>query len=141
MSSVGQRQAVAGFSLVEVVLAIGIVAFSILATFGLLSVGHDTNKKSREDVFAAQIASNEFARLRSQSSVTFSTTYPTRHYDSNGTDLGTTLTANAVYELRIAFVTTPPSGTADLLLNAEVRYPAGGATQSIVRFTNLMNTP
>lgn len=135
------------FSLVEVVLAIGIVAFSVLATFGLLLVGHDTNKKSREEVFAAQIAANEFERLRSLSSATFSTTnpptYPTRYYDSNLADLGTTQTSAAIYEFRITFVTTPPSGTADLLLNAEVRYPvtAAPAAQTVVRFTTLMNTP
>ncbi|MEY2564846.1 MAG: hypothetical protein QOH88_3039 [Verrucomicrobiota bacterium] len=143
MNPFRRRQGTPAFSLVEVVLAIGIVAFSILVTFGLLAVGHDTNKKSREDVFAAQIAANEFERLRSLSSTTFSTTYPTRYYDSNLSDQGTTQTATSVYEFRIAFVTTPPTGTADFVLNAEVRYPVGAAAaaQTVVRFTTLMNTP
>jgi uncharacterized protein (TIGR02598 family) len=147
MNAVWQHRVEVGFSLVEVVLAIGIVAFSVLVTFGLVSVGHDTNKKSREEMFTAQIAANEFERLRSLSSTTFSTTtpptYPTRYYDSNLADLGTTQTSAAIYEFRIAFVTTTPAGTADLLLNAEVRYPVAAAAtaQSVVRFTTLMNTP
>ncbi|MBA2432544.1 MAG: prepilin-type N-terminal cleavage/methylation domain-containing protein, partial [Chthoniobacterales bacterium] len=38
-----------GFSLVEVVVAMGIVSFSVLATVGLLSVANDTNRRSREE--------------------------------------------------------------------------------------------
>ena len=61
-SSAGTRS----FSLVEVVLAIGIVSFSVLATVGLLAVGNETNKRARDEGFAAQIAATSlsgFARL------------------------------------------------------------------------------
>lgn len=134
-----------GFSLVEVVLAVGVVSFSVLATVGLLSVASDTNKRAKDEASSARLAANEFERLRSLSSVTFSTYYPTystRYYDSNSVDLGTTKTANAVYELHIQF-STAPTGTADTLLDAEVRYPAQApsANQSVSRFTTLMNIP
>ena len=75
------------FSLVEVVLAIGIVGFSVLATVALLSVGNDANKRARDEGFAAQIAANEFARLRSLSAVTFPSpipaTLPPQFFDSD----------------------------------------------------------
>ncbi len=135
------------FSLVEVVLAMGIVSFSVLATVGLLSVANDTQKKARDEGLAARLAANEFERLRSLSSsaapwTTTPPAYATRYFDSNLADLGTTKTAAAVYEFSVQF-SSAPSGTADQLLNAEVRYPAQAlpANQNVFRFTSLTNIP
>jgi len=142
MSAKNRKRAIAGFSLVEVVLAMGVVSISVLATVGLLSVANDTSKKARDEGFAARLAANEFERLRSLGAANFPNPYSTRYYDSNLVDLGTTETGDAVYEFSIVF-STPPAGTADLLLNAEVRYPsqAVAANQSVFRFTALMNSP
>ena len=159
----GHAASISAFSLVEVVLAIGIVSFSVLATIGLLVVGNDTNKRARDEGQAARLAANEFDRLSSLgSSSSFWTTrplvYTTHYYSSSLTDLGTdrptALTKGAVYELQISFVEgpsasnpnpnpTPPLGTADVVANAEVRYPAAAtaANQSLFRFTTLMNFP
>lgn len=144
-----------GFSLVEVVLAIGIVAFAVLSVFGLLAVGNDTNKRARDEGFSAQIAHNEFQRIRTLSSQNFPTTsYVPRYYDSNLGDLGTTLVAGAVYQLQMTITpyptpfpsptpVPPPVISAQFLFNAEVHYPANAtpANQSIVRFTTLMVSP
>lgn len=46
----------AGFSLIEVTLALGIIAFAFLAVFGLLPVGLDTFRRSMDRTEAAQIA-------------------------------------------------------------------------------------
>ncbi|MEY2561463.1 MAG: hypothetical protein QOG51_1878 [Verrucomicrobiota bacterium] len=151
------------FSLVEVVLAIGIVSFSVLATVGLLSVASDTNRRSKEEGAASRLAANEFERLSSLTAVssfwaTRPLIYATRYYDVNLTDLGTdrstALTNGAVYQFELAFIEapspanptaspTPPPGTADVVANAEVRYPAQAPTanQSVFRFTTLMNSP
>jgi uncharacterized protein (TIGR02598 family) len=149
------------FSLVEVVVAIGVVSFAVLATIGLLSVASDTNKRAKDEGSAARLAANEFERLRSLSATsafwtraTGRLTYAPRYFDSNLTDLGTTSTGAAVYQLQISFIEgpspanpnpnpTPPPGTADVVLNAEVRYPAQAApaNQSVYRFTTLMNFP
>jgi type II secretory pathway pseudopilin PulG len=148
---------------VEVVIAIGIVSFSVLATIGLLAVGNDTNRKARDEGSAARLAANEFDRLNSlSSSSSFWTarplTYSTRYYDDNLTDLGidrpTALANGAVYQFQISFIeapspanpnpsSTPPTGTADVVVNAEVRYPvqATAANQQVFRFTTLMNFP
>src|SRR5437764_9196853 len=136
------------FSLVEVVLAIGIVSLSVLATVGLLSVASDTSKRAKDEGSAARLAANEFERLGSLSSAhsfwsTRPLVYPTRYYDSSLTDLGidrpTALTKGAVYQFQISFIEaptagnptaspTPPTGTADIVMNAEVRYPVQAAT-------------
>ncbi len=51
----GRRLRGAGFSLVEVVLAIGIVAFGILAVFGLLPAGLSILRESIETTVSSQI--------------------------------------------------------------------------------------
>jgi uncharacterized protein (TIGR02598 family) len=132
-----------GFSLVETVVAMGLVSFSVLATIGLLSIGSDTNKKAKDESTAARLTENEFQRLRSLSSTSFSNNYPTytsRYYDSNLTEVPSA--TSAIYQLSITF-TAAPTGTADLVANAEIRYPANApaANQSVYRFTTLLNIP
>ena len=156
-----RRKSHGSFSLVEVVVAIGVVSFSVLTTVGLLSVASDTNKRAKDEGAAARLAANEFERLRSLGATsefwtraTGSLTYAPRYFDSNLTDLGTTTTSAAVYQLQISFIEapsaanpnpnpTPPPGTADVVVNAEVRYPAQApaANQSFYQFTTLMNFP
>lgn len=140
-----------GFSLVEVVMAMGIVSFSVLATVALLSVGNDTNRKARDEAFAAQLATNEFERLRSYGAARLKDVivvneddgdgeYP-RYFDSNIAEVPTA--SAAVYELRVAFVKPAPAAAADILANAEVRYPANAtaANQAVFHYTTLMNIP
>lgn len=134
------------FSLVEVVLAMGIVSFCVLAVFGLLSAGNDTNRRSRDEMIAAQLAENEFSRIRALSVANFPVNgYVSRYFDGNLRDLGTTLTRDATYQFRIniepspAPVPPPPS----MIFNAEIRYPAQApeANQDVARFTTLMTVP
>jgi uncharacterized protein (TIGR02598 family) len=131
------------FSLVEVVVAIGIISFAVLSTFGLISVAIDTNKRARDEQSAAQLVQNEFQRIRSLSSANFPATYTTRYYDAGLNDLGTTLNGAAIYQLQIAIVTPAAPAPADRIFNAEVHYPANAApaNQNIVRFPTLMNLP
>ncbi len=132
------------FSLVEVVVAIGIVGFVVISTFGLLSVATDTNKRARDEQACAQLVQNEFQRIRSLGSANFpTTTYVTRFYDASLNDLGTAISGNAIYQLQIAIVTPVAPSAADRIFNAEVHYPAiaAPANQKIVRFTSLMNLP
>jgi type II secretory pathway pseudopilin PulG len=148
---------------VEVVLAIGVVSFAVLATVGLLSVASDTNKRARDEGSAARLAANEFERLRALSATSaFWSTHPlvyaTRYFDRDLKDLGTDRTnalgQEALYQVQMSFVEaaipgsptpspTPPFGTADAVVNAEVRYPAQAtaANQDVYRFTTLMNFP
>lgn len=145
-----------GFSLVEVVVAIGIVSFAVLSTFGLLSVATDTSKRARDEQSCAQLVQNEFQRIRSLGSTNFPmTTYVTRYYDAALNDLGTTLNGAAIYQLKINITPYPtpfpiptptppiPSAWAQLAFNAEVYYPANApaANQKVVRFLTLVTSP
>lgn len=153
------RHGLVGFSLVEVVLAIGVVSFAVLATFGLLSVASSTNKNAKDENLAARLAANEFNRIRSLSVATFPTTpanpYVPRYYDSGLTDLGQvtnygTPPPTAVYTISISFAVPSPSPYAspspqplNWLVNADVAFPALAPTpnQSVFHFTTLMNQP
>lgn len=53
-----------GFSLVEVTLALGVAAVSMLVIFGLLPIGLQTNQRSIEQTTAADILSSVIADLR-----------------------------------------------------------------------------
>ncbi len=135
-----------GFSLVEVVLAIGLASFAVLSTFGLLTVATDTNRRARDEQSCAQLAQNEFQRIRSLSSadpIWTSSTYATHYYDLSLNDLGAAASAAAIYQLQISIVTPAAPAPADRIFNAEVHYPANApaANQKIVRFTTLMNLP
>lgn len=140
------------FSLIEVVLAVGIAGGAVLATVGLLSVASDTNKRSRDETFAAQVVANRLERLRSLRALDpmWTNSPPaseTRYYDASLADLGTdksaALTSGAVYEMTIAFQASTAQGAPDLVLSAEVRFPASAPTanQSSAKFTALMNIP
>ncbi|MCX6901672.1 MAG: hypothetical protein NT105_23580 [Verrucomicrobia bacterium] len=55
-----------GFSLVEVMLAVGIVAFAVVGVLTAFPVGIEAARDSRDENTAALIADNIFTRLRSQ---------------------------------------------------------------------------
>jgi uncharacterized protein (TIGR02598 family) len=140
MSPSKRRYAIA-FSLVEVVLAMGIVSFAVLATVALLSVADDTSKRSRDETFAAQIAANEFERLRALSNTGFPTANYVRYYDLNLAEVATATTPGAAYELHVSIDTPPPPEPADRVINAEVRYPVNVTNQSKLLYCTLMNVP
>lgn len=55
-----------GFSLVEVVLALGVVGFSLLAIIGLLPIGLQSGRASVQETRANHLAEQIFSTLRSQ---------------------------------------------------------------------------
>jgi type II secretory pathway pseudopilin PulG len=135
-----------GFSLVEVVLAMGVVSFSVLATVALLSTANDTSRRARDEMSAAQLAENEFSRIRSLSAANFPINgYVARYFDANLKDLGTNPNPAAVYQFRIDLVPSPPPSPPPptMLFNGEVRYPASAPEQNqeVVRFTTVMVVP
>jgi Tfp pilus assembly protein PilV len=54
------------FSLVEVVLALGVVSFAIVAILGLIPLGLQTSHSSQDETRAAQIAQGIFASLEAE---------------------------------------------------------------------------
>jgi len=60
-----------GFSLVEVVLALGIISFAIVAILGVFPLGLRTSHSSQDDARATQIAQNVLNAMASQSQQNF----------------------------------------------------------------------
>ena len=66
-----------GFSLIEVVMALGIIGFSLVALIGLLPVGLNTQKKSSEEARAVQVLAQTVQLLKSVTVTSGSTvTFP-----------------------------------------------------------------
>lgn len=61
------RRPPGAFSLVEIVLALGLVSFSLLAIFGLVAQGHKTGRESRLESVAALLAGRATSLLRASS--------------------------------------------------------------------------
>ena len=56
-----------GFSLIEVVLALGVISFAFVALFGLLPVGLNAFNNSVDSTMSAQIAENVMSQLKQES--------------------------------------------------------------------------
>ncbi len=65
------RQGSPAFSLVEVVIALGVVAFAIVAIFGALPVGLNASHSSQDDTRSGQIAQDVLTSLASQAQTNY----------------------------------------------------------------------
>lgn len=65
------RDRSSGFSLVEVVLALGVVSFAIVAILGVLPIGLQSGRSAQDETRASQVAQNIFASIASQSQSTY----------------------------------------------------------------------
>jgi uncharacterized protein (TIGR02598 family) len=59
------------FSLVEVVVALGVVSFAIVAILGLMPTGLQTGRSSQDETRSPQIAQDIFASIASQAQNTY----------------------------------------------------------------------
>jgi uncharacterized protein (TIGR02598 family) len=100
------------FSLVEVTLALGIAAFCLIAVFGLIPVGVQTNRNATSQTAATNIIASVIADMRATTSaispqygITFGTA-KTLYFDGAG-QVTTLLGANSRYRARITFSSSP----------------------------------
>ena len=105
------------FSLIEVTLALGVAATSLLVIFSLLPIGLQTNQRSIEQTVAADILSAVVADLRA--------TAPT-----NPPGIGTTST-----QFRINIPAIGSTGTTTLFFNGAGQYATFPQTDSRYRVT------
>jgi uncharacterized protein (TIGR02598 family) len=120
-----------GFSLVELTLAIGVAAFCLIAVFGLIPVGVQTNRNATSQTAATNIMAAVVADLRAtpttnispQFAITFGTN-KTLFFDSTG-NFTTLLDANSHYQVNITW-NSAPSGLR--YANIKVTWPAAANT-------------
>jgi len=121
------------FSLVEVTLALGVAAFCLIALFGLLPLGLQTNQSSISQTAAASMLSSVVADLRatpktnptsSQYDITFGTA-KVLYFDAEGRDVAPTdPAANPRYRLSITFPASPSGAFAPTFASLKVSWPA-----------------
>jgi len=137
---------VRAFSLIEVVLCIGIVAFAFLAIFGMLPVGLSTFRQAMDNTVGSQI----IQRLVGEAQQTdfpalIATSTTLRYFDDQGNEM--TADKNYIYTAEITVVapTTLPNTSTPAtnslatvtikLANNPGRNPTPFASTSPVRFT------
>jgi uncharacterized protein (TIGR02598 family) len=104
----------AAFSLVELVLALGVVAFCLYAVFGLMPVGMQTNRNATSQTAATNIIAAIVADLRTtpaaattspQFAITFGT--DNRLYLDASGQASTSLSPDSRYQLNIKWNSAP----------------------------------
>jgi uncharacterized protein (TIGR02598 family) len=124
------------FSLVELTLALGVAAFCLLAVFGLMPIGVQTNRNATSQTATANIMAAVIADLRATpktntTSAQFGITFGTcinLYFDSQGQAVATsdcntslTLPATARYQLSVIWYDSGSTGLRYADLN--VRWP------------------
>lgn len=125
---------ISAFSLVEVTLALGVAAFCLIAVFGLIPVGVQTNRNSTSQTAATSILSNVIADIRTTAKLTpaaapsplynitvpargnSNTTAQTLYLDGQGQVAASLSPASPTpfqprYQLNVTFPSNPDSGT------------------------------
>ena len=122
----------AAFSLVEVTLSLGIAAFCLIAVFGLMPVGVQTNRNATSQTAATNVIAAVVADLRatprtsatsSQFAITFGTA-KTLYFDGAG-QFTTSLSANSRYQINVTF---PSSPTGLSYADVKVTWPAAATS-------------
>ena len=123
----------AGFSLVEVTLALGVTAFCLIALFGLLPLGVQINQSSMSQTAAASLLSSIIADLRAapktsltswQYDITFGTA-KLLYFDGEGRSVAPTdPNVSPRYRVTITFPASPAGAFAPTFVSLKVTWPA-----------------
>jgi uncharacterized protein (TIGR02598 family) len=132
-----------GFSLVEVTLALGVAAISLLVIFSLLPIGLQTNQRSIEQTASADILSAVAADLRATpltsprgraaTSTQFSISIPaagstgTTTVFFNGAGQSVSSTENPQYRVTITFPSNGSGAKTATFADLRVTWPAAAA--------------
>jgi uncharacterized protein (TIGR02598 family) len=120
-----------GFSLVEVVLALGVGAFCLIAVFGLLPVGVQTNRNATSQTAATGILASVIADLRAtptgsvtstQYQITFGTS-KTLYFDGAG-QVATSLSPTSRCRLDVTFPQNEGFTHSPTYADLKVTWPA-----------------
>jgi len=138
-----KRRSKCAFSLVEVTLALGIAAFCLIAIFGLMPVGVQTNRNATSQTAATNIIAAVVADLRatpknsttsSQFNIAFGTNPRPMYFDGAG-QFATTLGANSRYQLNMTWTGSAGLRYADVKVTWPAAASAANASGSVEAFT------
>jgi uncharacterized protein (TIGR02598 family) len=131
----------AAFSLVEVTLALGIAAFCLIAVFGLMPVGVQTNRNATSQTAATNIVAAVVADLRatpatSTTSTQFAITFGTnaRLYFDGAGQYSTSLGSDSRYQLNVTWSGSTALRYADLKVTWPAAATPANASGSVETF-------
>ena len=145
-----------GFSLVEIVLALGVVAFSVIAILGLFPVALDAARESQRQTTATLIAQTVFSELKTTGSTStagaISWKIRNNATSDQWTDLATgaekfaadfntnvTSPVNAVFGARLKpQLVTSGSGLVQMNVNIETPMLSATGKRTVYTFTTLI---
>jgi type II secretory pathway pseudopilin PulG len=132
------------FSLVEVTLALGIAAFCLIAVFGLMPIGVQTNRHATSQTAATNIIAAVISDLRatpkasttsSQFGITFGTN-TTLYFDGSG-QFTTSPSTNSRYQLNLTWYGSTGLRYADLKVTWPAAATPANASGSVEMFAAL----
>jgi uncharacterized protein (TIGR02598 family) len=130
-----------GFSLAEITLAFGIAAFCLIAVFGLMPVGVQTNRNATSQTTATNILTAVVADLRatpntvntsSQFAITFGTN-KTLYFDGSG-QFTTSIGVDSRYQANVTWSGSSGLRYADLKVTWPAAATAANANGSVEMF-------
>ena len=122
-----------GFSLVEVTLALGVAGFCLIAVFGLLPIGVQTNQRAISQTAGTSILSNVIADMRAtpktspastQYGIALSTSSTTTLYFDGQGQFATSRGANSRYRLTVTIPPNPAGANAATFAYLRITWPA-----------------
>ncbi|MGZ4982478.1 MAG: type IV pilus modification PilV family protein [Chthoniobacterales bacterium] len=114
------------FSLVEVVLALGVIGFAVLAILGVIPIGLNASHSAQDETRAAQVATTVFSSFASQA-------------PNNFTNVKVPLPGNNPPALDLSSSTTSPTSPAATIYannDGVISQSASGAIYSVAIATN-----
>ncbi|MFZ4773980.1 MAG: type IV pilus modification PilV family protein [Terrimicrobiaceae bacterium] len=109
-----------GFSLVEIILALGLVSFSMLAIFALVAQGHKTSRESRLESVAALLAGKVTSQLRASTAWDVNIEDITGSRTLSDIAAGPTVTLTNYFDLNLAALTNTSSPDRQFAMVTEV---------------------
>jgi len=128
----------AGFTLVEVTIALGIISFGLIAILGLLPRGLSLVKESADESAAINILGKITAELQSVTNPTANNS-STNVFDAGGKKLVATSSPDAIYKaVTLVHTNSPPR-----MATIQISWPANAAkpTGTVDAIVSLANNP
>ena len=121
-----------GFSLVEIAMALGIIAFALLSILGLMQVGLTSLKANVDDTVTSLILHHTRCQLDGTAFVDRS--IPSIYYDVDCRPLAVADVARARYRVDVAITTpqTPPAATNLKTAVVTISWPVVGTSGQVV---------